>query len=112
MKDKDGDKKETKQKFDKEVEKTAASPQKKTEAKKDGTETPKKDKENDKEKDLVAEEKVQTGQIKFSDIKDLMSFSYGMCGLFLFTLMSITATVLQLVPSIIISRFTMLTKEQ
>lgn len=37
-----------------------------------------------------------------------MSFSMGMCGLFIFMLLSVTASVLQLIPSLIISKFTMM----
>ena len=48
----------------------------------------------DKKQDLVKEEVVRTGKIKFKDINDLMSFSYGCFGLLIFILLSVLSSIL------------------
>ena len=57
---------------------------------------------------MVQEEKVQTGKISFKDVTDMMKFSIGCPGIFIYVVLSVSAAVLQLAPSLILSKFTLL----
>lgn len=61
---------------------------------------------------MVKEEKVLTGKISFKDVTDLMKFSIGCPGILIYVVLSVSAALLQLAPSLILSKFTLLSGEE
>jgi hypothetical protein len=63
----------------------------------------KKEEEKKEQEDLITEEERVEGGIGYKDYKDLASFSLGQCTIWLYNLVNLMATVLQLAPSYIIA---------
>lgn len=109
-KDKDADKSKFKAEATSptKVEKKELSPSKTSEKKKDETE---KDTDKEKEKkefNMVVDEIKHEGGINFKDYVDLFSFSSGKFGIFMYSFLSITSALLQLLPSYILATWTAL----
>ena len=59
-----------------------------------GVEGTKDNQDYEKHKDLVVPEEKLSGKIRMKDFQDMMSFSIGCCGIFIFVVLSILAAVL------------------